>query len=62
MTGELEFDIRESYQVLAMALELLADITGDDMSLLYIDCARRSAGRLYLSALSSMVSPELNPE
>jgi hypothetical protein len=62
MTGKLEIEIRDSYHVLAIALELLADIHSDNDSLLYIDSARRHAERLYMSAISNMVSLEIKPE
>ena len=62
MTGKLEIEIRDNYHVLAIALELLSDIHSDNDSLLYIDSARRYAERLYVSALSNMVSTEINPE
>ena len=57
MIGKHENAIRDSYQAVALALELLADIHRDDPSAMCIECARRSASSLYRNALQASFKP-----
>ncbi len=52
MTSDREHAIRDAYQAVALAIELLSYLCEDEKSILCVECARSSAERLYKIALA----------
>jgi hypothetical protein len=62
MMSDREHAIHDKYHAVALALELLAEMHGDEASRLCIECAQRCAWCLYENARSADIVEDRHEE